>query len=81
MRSASPVLRYVSTENGCSISPASAGTCTGIIVCARALWPDKTAEHWAAAAGCGVRTAKYWLSGTYDVSHAGVRAVLFRMLA
>lgn len=31
--------------------------------CARVLWPRKTAEHIAAAAGVNVRTAERWLAG------------------
>ncbi len=32
-------------------------------VVARAIWPDKTAENWAAAAGCEPGVGKVWLRG------------------
>lgn len=36
--------------------------CTNIyVLTARARWPKKTAEHWAAAAKRKPRMAKYWL--------------------
>jgi hypothetical protein len=45
---------------------------------ARGIWPAKTAEHWAAAAGVEPRAAKYWLAG-HKVSDAG-RLALIRLL-
>jgi hypothetical protein len=45
--------------------PCGATDCTTIhAVVARAIWPSKTAEHWAAAAGVKPRMAKYWLAGS-----------------
>lgn len=44
--------------------PLGAIGCTGIHArVARAIWPRKTAAHWAAAAGVKERMAKYWLAG------------------
>lgn len=45
---------------------------------ARALWPNKTALHWAAAAGVKERMAKYWLAG-HPVSADG-KLALYREL-
>lgn len=42
---------------------------------ARAIWPSKTAEHWAAAAGVTPRMAKYWLA-TDEVSEKGKLALI-----
>lgn len=53
-----------STANGCSALPRGAMDCT-LARIARAIWPDKTPEHWAAAAGVQVRIAKYWLAGRH----------------
>jgi hypothetical protein len=51
--------------------------CTAIhSIIARAIWPRKTAEHWAAAAGIKPRMAKYWLAGTHEVSDAGKLAII-----
>ena len=56
--------------------PRGAFHCTGIhALVARAIWPRKTAECWAAAAGVKVRMAKYWLAGR-DVSDAGKLAII-----
>ncbi len=50
--------------------------CTGIHArAARGIWPAKTAEHWAAAAGVKIRMAKYWLAG-HPVSDAGKLAII-----
>lgn len=32
---------------------------------AKAIWPHKTPENWAAAAGVQVRIAKYWVAGKH----------------
>ena len=49
---------------------------TGIhAAAARGIWPRKTAEHWAAAAGVTARMAKYWLAGR-EVSDAGKLAII-----
>ena len=56
--------------------PRGATDCTGIhVIVARAIWPRKTAENWAAAAGVKERMAKYWLAG-YEVSDAGKLAII-----
>lgn len=44
------------------------------VLAARAFWPDKTAENWAAVAGVKPRVAKYWLTG--DVSPTGKLAII-----
>ncbi len=63
-----------------SALPRSAIDCTGIHArAARGIWPRKTAEHWAEAAGVKVRMAKYWLAGSHEVSDAG-KAALARLL-
>lgn len=43
------------------------------IIVAKAIWPHKTAENWAAAAGKKPRVAKLWLAGT--VSDSGKLAI------
>lgn len=48
------------------------------VVVARAIWPDKTAENWAAAAGKNPSIGKVWLRG--EVSGAGKLAII-RLLA
>ena len=45
---------------------------------ARGIWPEKTAENWAAAAQVQPRAVKYWLAG-HKVSDAG-RLALIRLL-
>jgi hypothetical protein len=42
---------------------------------ARAIWPSKTAHHWAAAAGRKTRIAEYWLAGR-EVDEAGKLAII-----
>jgi hypothetical protein len=46
---------------------------------ARGIWPNKTAENWAEAAGVQPRAVKYWLAG-HKVSEAG-RLALIRLIA
>lgn len=58
------------TERG-KISP------TIHVVVARAIWPNKTAEEWAAAAGKKPDAGKVWLRG--DVS-ADAKLALIRLL-
>lgn len=50
--------------------------CTIHIRAARGIWPRKTAEEWAAAAGVQPRMAKYWLAGTRPVSADGILALI-----
>ena len=58
--------------------PEGATECTTIFIrAARGIWPTKTAECWAAAAGVQPRMAKYWLAG-HKVSDAG-RLALIRL--
>lgn len=53
--------------------------CGGIHVrAARGIWPRKTAENWAEAAGVKTRIAQYWLAGR-EVSEAG-KLALIRLL-
>lgn len=57
--------------------PRGATDCTTSVhsVVARALWPRKTAAHWASRAGVKERMAKYWLSGQHEVSDSGKLAI------
>ena len=63
--------------------PHGATDCTTIptvhVRAATGIWPIKTAECWAHAAGVKPRMAKYWMAG-YKVSDAG-RLALIRLLA
>lgn len=43
---------------------------------ARALWPDKTAEHLAAAARCEVRSAERYLGGHREWSGDAMAAIV-----
>jgi len=64
------------TEMRGSLLPRGATDCTGIHArAARAIWPKKTAFHWAAGAGVKERMAKYWLAGR-EVSDAGKLAII-----
>lgn len=54
----SPTTKYRRT-----IAHGAARTCSVHAAIARAIWPHKTAEHWAAAAGVKPRLAAYWLAG------------------
>lgn len=59
-----------------SALPHGATDCTRIHErVARAIWPKKTAECWAEAAGVKPRMAKYWLAG-HVVSDAGKLAII-----
>ncbi len=71
-----------STEIRGRALPLRAKICTGKFgrVC-RALWPDKTAEHFAARAHCSIRTAKYRFSGEYEPTAEDLRIVINEMLA
>lgn len=65
-----------SMENRGIPLPRGAIHCTGIHArAARGIWPRKTAEFWAEAAGVKVRMAKYWLAG-HPVSDAGKLAII-----
>lgn len=67
-----------STKMGRNRMPRSATDCTESVhvVVARAMWPRKTAAHWAARAGVKERMAKYWLSGQHEVSDSGKLAII-----
>jgi hypothetical protein len=57
--------------------PDAATDCSGIHArVARAIWPQKTALHWAAAAGVKERIVRYWLAGTHEVSASGKLAIV-----
>jgi len=43
---------------------------------ARAVWPSKTAENWAYAAGVQPRMAKYWLADPATISPAARLALI-----
>lgn len=71
----SPVAFVASRMRGSPLHPGAMDCTTSKYVCAaRAFWPNKTAEHWAAAAGVQPRMAKYWLKG--EVSAAGKLAII-----
>lgn len=63
---------------GCKPLSGAASHCSDAVLCAvaRAIWPDKTAIHWAAACGVQERMARYWLAGAYSVSDSGRRAIV-----
>lgn len=64
-------------ENRRSGLPRPAIHCSGIHArAARGIWPRKTAEHWASAAGVKARMARYWLAGTHEVSDSGKLALI-----
>lgn len=50
--------------------------CTVHARAARGIWPSKTAEQWAAAAGVQPRIAKYWLAGARPISADGILALI-----
>lgn len=60
-----------------TIVQGNARLCSGNFgrVC-KVLWPVKTAEHLAAAAGCSVRTAAYEIAGERDPSIRSALAVI-----
>ena len=76
MSSPSTASAVSSTEKRGIQLPYGAIGCIGIhAICARAIWPTKTAEHWAVASGCKPRMAKYWLAGC-EVSADGKLAII-----
>jgi hypothetical protein len=79
MRTESQDIAIASMEKRGRGLPEGATDCPTIHVrAARGIWPSKTAECWAAAAGVQPRMAKYWLAG-YRVSDAG-RLAIIRLL-
>lgn len=76
MRDSAAELSSISIGKRGTGLPPGAIHCTGIhAITARAIWPHKTAEHWAAAAGVKARMAKYWLAGRAP-SDAGKLAII-----
>lgn len=65
------------TEKRCNGLDAGATDCTDGMHArvARAIWRNKTAEHWAAAARKKPRMAKYWLKSG-KVSEAAKLAII-----
>jgi hypothetical protein len=45
----------------------------------RAMWPDKTAAHLAAACGVSERCAKFWLSGDRAPSTTAFMSIMDRI--
>jgi hypothetical protein len=79
MRTESQAIAVASMEKRGNGLLHGATDCTTIHVrAARGIWPEKTAECWAHAAGVQPRMAKYWLAG-YRVSDAG-RLAIIRLL-
>lgn len=76
MRTEESPVAFVARQMRGSPLHRSAMDCTTskYVTAARAFWPDKTAENWAAAAGVQPRMAKYWLKG--NVSPAGKLAII-----
>jgi hypothetical protein len=75
----SRVIALEAIQNRGNQLPVSALDCTIPVRAARGIWPIKTAENWAAAAGVQPRAVKYWLAG-HKVSEAG-RLALIRLIA
>lgn len=77
MRAEESVVSFPATRMRGNPLSLGASLCTAsrYVAAARAFWPHKTAEHWAAAAGVQPRMAKYWLAGTHDVSAEGQLAI------
>jgi hypothetical protein len=75
LRVSAPGLAPSSEMRGSELPHGAIG-CTRIhALIARSIWPHKTAEHWAAAAGVKPRMAKYWLAG-HPVSADGKLAII-----
>lgn len=75
MRTISESPSIVSTENRDNKLSTRAKNCPTIhAVVARAIWPGKTAECWAAAAGKDASIGKVWLRGR--VSGDGKLAII-----
>jgi hypothetical protein len=73
-------LASLSTKITGNRMPLGAIDCTGILPrVARAIWPRKTALHWAAEAGVKERMAKYWLAGRHPVSADGKLAIIRKL--
>ena len=61
--SESTTLAPASEKRGNELSQGTKNCPTIHAVVARAIWPDKTAENWAAAAGKEPSIGKVWLRG------------------
>ena len=59
----------------------SAPGASSMVVVARALWPSKTAENWAAAAHASPGAARHWLRGHRKPSAAALVALIEEMVA
>jgi hypothetical protein len=79
MRAVEQIAKVFEIEKRGNQLPAGALDCTIPVRAARGIWPTKTAENWAEAAGVQPRAVKYWLAG-HKVSEAG-RLALIRLIA
>lgn len=69
----------LATENEGTCVPDREHPFPAFVVTVRAMWPDKTAAHLAAASGVSERCAKFWLSGDRAPSTAAFMAVMDRI--
>lgn len=76
MRSVSEDVRANANGNERTSVPDREHPFPAFVTVVRALWPEKTAAHLAAAAGVSERCAKFWLSGDRAPSHDAFMAVL-----
>lgn len=78
MRTGESVSVARSNEKRDNVLPLGAKNCPTIhVLVARAIWPDKTAENWAAEAGRKPSVGKVWLRG--EVS-AEAKLAIIRLL-
>ena len=75
MLQASHGVGNVATQNHRNRFPVAERNCLFGRV-AKAIWPHKTRQHLAFAAGASERMAGYWISGESEPSARAVRAVL-----
>lgn len=66
-------------ESGRTLVPSGEHPFPAFVVTVRAMWPDKTAAHLAAAAGVSERCAKFWLSGDRAPSTTAFMAIMDRI--
>lgn len=76
MRASESPVAQVARKMRASSLPRRATNCPEniYVITARAVWPNKTAANWAAAAGKQPSIGKNWLRG--DVSEAGKLAII-----
>lgn len=79
MRSLSGSASPAASESGCTPVPEREHPFPAFVTVVRALWPEKTAAHLAAACGVSERCAKFWLSGDRAPSHDAFMAVMDRI--